>query len=265
MADSEEIVLVIEIKNNRPVDLLDLTRSLEALATQYRAFAKAKGYDVADENVRLYVHELRSGSIIAELASYAEQASMVLDHLTTLGGFVSHINEITNYFLGRRDNLPETDKKELQNISKIYEVTAKDQSAQFNTFVSEGGQVVQNFNFSIDSNEARSVQNGISRRLDKKPKDKEDEDEFEEEYLIIFQARGVASSKAGDLGIIDKFSEKPLRLRFSSEEAKAAILEEERVFKLVYVVRGKVETAGGVPVGYKIHEVLDTFERPDLG
>ena len=73
--------LTIEIKNTRPVQLSDMTAAFTAYAEEYQRFAQRDGHDVSGENVQLYVHELRTGSIIADLVSLADQASIVLDHL----------------------------------------------------------------------------------------------------------------------------------------------------------------------------------------
>jgi hypothetical protein len=57
--------------------------------------------------------------------------------------------------------------------------------------------------------------------------------------------KGLASSSArGDRGIIEKFSHKPVKLHFMSEEVKAAILEKsQNPFLMDYVVDGVVSTA----------------------
>ncbi|TCS64677.1 hypothetical protein [Varunaivibrio sulfuroxidans] len=137
--------LTLEIKNEKPVDLVVLAASLEAYANQYQDYVRSTGHDVKGENVRLYVQEMRSGSIIAELISLAEQISLVADHLDALGGFVTQIQEISEYYLGKRETKSEASDKELQRVSDFYEITAQDQGSQINTIVKDGGQVVQNF------------------------------------------------------------------------------------------------------------------------
>jgi hypothetical protein len=74
MADSAPM-LTVEYHPSRPVELLDLTASLHALGWQYKDFIEESGYD-PEGDVRLYIKELRSSSIIAELSN--DSATSVL-------------------------------------------------------------------------------------------------------------------------------------------------------------------------------------------
>ena len=57
----------------QPVELVTLTLALQSLARDYRRFmnddAKTRGVRIVDEDVKLYVTKVQSGSILAELAS----------------------------------------------------------------------------------------------------------------------------------------------------------------------------------------------------
>jgi hypothetical protein len=74
MTESEPII-TFKLENSKPVDLLDLTGSLAAFGEAYRDYVAGAGYDVEPGNVRLFIREIRTGSIIADLASMADQAS----------------------------------------------------------------------------------------------------------------------------------------------------------------------------------------------
>jgi hypothetical protein len=60
-------LLTVELSNGRPVDLVDLTTSLSALAQDFEEFSDKNSQDPIPGNVKLYVREMRSGSIIADL------------------------------------------------------------------------------------------------------------------------------------------------------------------------------------------------------
>ena len=55
----------------QPVELITLTLALQSLARDYRRFmnddARTRGVKIADEDVKLYVTKVESGSILAEL------------------------------------------------------------------------------------------------------------------------------------------------------------------------------------------------------
>jgi hypothetical protein len=99
--------LTIKIENKKPIELLDLTASLSALGQNYEEFVFSHGYDPKAGNVRLYITELRSGSIIAELQSLADQASFVLDHLDVFAGFVTNLDDLIKFFLNQKIATPE--------------------------------------------------------------------------------------------------------------------------------------------------------------
>ena len=70
----QEAGITVEIKNRNPVELEDLTRSLLSFADEYKRFMATHSDPLLEEDVRLYVKEIRPGSIIADLTPYAPLA-----------------------------------------------------------------------------------------------------------------------------------------------------------------------------------------------
>jgi hypothetical protein len=59
--------------------------------------------------------------------------------------------------------------------------------------------------------------------------------------LHLHQMRGVPKTSTGDRGIIEKFTKKPVKLRFMTPDVKARILDQPgNPFKMAYVVDGEV-------------------------
>src|SRR6266704_2395662 len=96
----DDAALEISFANQRPVELIDLAESFIALGRQYEEFVYSRGYDPQARNVRLYIVEIRSGSIIARLQEFAEQTSFILKHADVYAAFVTSLNEIVQYLLG---------------------------------------------------------------------------------------------------------------------------------------------------------------------
>jgi len=94
-----EPIITFKLENSKPVDLLDLTGSLAAFGEAYRDYVARAGYDIEPGNVRLFIREIRTGSVIAALASMADQASWILSHFDAAVGFVSRFDQILHYFL----------------------------------------------------------------------------------------------------------------------------------------------------------------------
>lgn len=252
--------LTISFKNQRPVELLDLTASLQALGQEYVEFVNAGGFDPQAGNVRLYVSELRTSSIIAELKALVDQASFVLEHIDVFAAFVANLNDVIGFFLDRSspEAKPEITKAAATRIFQIVEPVAKDGGSQL--ILSVTGDVTAPINVvTVNSADANVIQNRIRRFLGPPLPS---QGVFEREVLYLQQVRGDAKSHAGDRGVIETFSRKPVKLEFTNETAKNAVLEQPFPFKMAYLVDGRASTVEGQPALYKIYAVHEAFERP---
>jgi hypothetical protein len=151
-------------------------------------------------------------------------------------------------------------KSDLDNFSKIVEPVAKDMAAQLNVSVNDGSTVVMNFG--LTSIEANAVQNAIGRQTMLRPDDIE-QDFFEREALFFYQTRDDVKAQTGDKGVIERFSDKPVKLLFASEEVKRAVLEvEENIFRLVFIVDVRVHKVSGRVAAYTVYRVHERFDKP---
>ena len=104
-------LLTFKFDNKVPVALDDLTVSLNALAQFYQDYLHESGKAPPEEGVRLYVHDLRTGSIIAVLQAIADQGRLMFgehgvvptitsafDHADTLAGFLGTLNDVVQFF-----------------------------------------------------------------------------------------------------------------------------------------------------------------------
>jgi hypothetical protein len=250
--------LGIRLENKRPVELLDLTASLHAFGEEYGDFVNSHGFDPIADNVRLYITELRTGSIIAELQAIAEQSSFVLKHGEIFAAFLTHFSDIVGFFLtmSKPPNIPDVSRTEAERIAQIFEPVAKDSGSQL--FMNVKGDVTINYNYTSD--QANTIQNNVRRYLGPSHTHT---GPFTKEVMTLYQMRGD-TSKAGDRGIIEAFGKKPVKLEFMNEEAKRAILDRtDNPFRLAFIVDGIVSTADGKPALYKIYTVHDAIERPE--
>jgi hypothetical protein len=251
--------LGIRLENKRPVELLDLTASLHAFGEEYGDFVNSHGFDPIADNVRLYITELRTGSIIAEFHAIAEQSSFVLKHAEIFAAFLTSFNDIVGFFLTmtKPRDAPAVSRPEAERVAQIFEPVAKDSGSQLFLNVT-GGDVTINYNYTSD--QANTIQNNVRRYLGPSHTHS---GPFSKEVMTLHQMRGD-TSKAGDRGIIESFGKKPVKLEFMNEEAKRAILDrEDNPFRLAFVVDGIVSTADGKPALYKIYTVHDAIDRPE--
>ena len=196
MADAPLPALQIQYDNERPVDLLDLTGSLSALGERYQEFAAERG---AGEGARLYVREMRVGSIIAELQPLLEQMSFVLEHRETIAAFTANLNDLFRFFLALPPRPWDSDvsRRDAEQVQKILEPTAKDGGAQL--FLNINGDHAAPV-ININAERAGAIQSGARRFLDAVPLPANEF--FEGEVLYLKQVKDDPQAKTGDRGVI---------------------------------------------------------------
>jgi hypothetical protein len=251
-------LLTVELSNGRPVDLVDLTTSLSALAQDFEEFSNKNSQDPIPGNLKLYVREMRSGSIIADLMPLGDQLSWMIDHKDLLGAFVGHLNDLAQYFLagGEAENPPS--RQDAERFSQILEPVSKDNSAQYNIQATDYAKVEIHNHFHVGFVEANAIQNGVRRFLGPAIPAIEI---VRDRLLTLEQVKNVASAKTGDRGIIESVWPKAVKLQFLSETAKQQVLSlAENPFQRVFLVDAEVHAANGRPALYRIIEVKDIIE-----
>lgn len=249
-----EPIITFKLENSKPVDLLDLTGALAAFGETYRDYVAHAGYDVEPGNVRLFIREIRTGSIIADLVSMAEQASWVLSHLDAAAGFVSHFDKLLHYFL----YLPSAEvgaptKREASQVISVMEPVAKDGGA--NLILNVSGDV----HIHTNSQQANAIQNSARRLLG--PSVPTNEVHYDE-LLSLFQVRGDISSTVGDRGIIESISPLPVKLLFASEDVKRQIIgHADNPFQKLFLVDVEAKATEGKVRVYRVLIVKDVFDR----
>lgn len=258
--DMQEPGLAIEIDNGRPVELLDLTESFTALANEYlRHLQRTHPEDSASE-VRLYVKDIRAGSIIANLIALSPGIFEGLSYFNTVVSFSTFLKESYDFLTGKVSKKPENlEKKTLENLHKIVEPIAKDSASQLNISSVNGP---FNVFFNIGSAESNQAQNGIARLLRNDPSSST---KLHQRVLLYwYQARNDAKSASGDKGIIESISHLPVKVICATDSIKMdMILDKENPFKEAYIVDVAIETINDKPMVYKVITVHDKVPRTD--
>lgn len=236
MQDTE---LVLHIKNDKPVELVDFTMSMNAFANEY--------YAQTNHASQLYVKRLESGSIIATLLATAPQVLPFVNDLNTAIDFINHIKNCVDYLQNKTGHRPSDET--LQNMDKFLEPIAKDSQASININVYGDHNHVN-----IDSLQANAMQNQIKRELQSNTPEY---GIYTHQLLYFKQAR--ADNKQGFKGIIESISPKELKVCFTDEHTWKAVTE-NHPFNYAYIVDVDVQTIDGKPKLYKIlalHDIVD--------
>lgn len=263
MSEQKDIRLVIEINNKQPLELLDLTKSFVSLASQFNTYASKYGDSKEDREAKLYVKEIRSGSVIFELVEMATIGVIpFLENVNTIVGFAEFVKKSYNYLLGKEKEKPvDFTSNDLKDLSQIVNPVAADNGSQLNISTTING--VVHFHFNIGSMEANAAQNIIDKEV-KKLKSPELLDDIKTKVLLTwFQARNDMKSNVGNKGIIEDLSPKPMNIVIDDDAIKDEMLHKENPFTTVFVVDVKLQHVGGKTVAYKVVKLHGTFDIED--
>jgi hypothetical protein len=255
----DEAKLTIKIDNKHPVELTEFTSAFLAMGEEYKRYITKNDTTAVDEDIRLYIKEIKTGSIIADLQALAPLALPFVENATTIIGFTAHIKTGIDFLLGKSNEKPELEKQSYENLSVILAPVAKDNGSQINFSPTVNGNVVLNLN--VSSLEANAVQNACAREIAQL---KEPETGFHDKVLLYwYQARNDTKSKTGDRAIVESISPANVKTIFATESIKAKMIldDHENPFKSGYVVDVAVETVNGRP---KLYKITEFYERIDL-
>ncbi|CAA7614876.1 hypothetical protein [Magnetospirillum sp. SS-4] len=258
MLDADDIKLSIEIKNSRPVELLDLTDAFLSLSEQYQRFAQRGDYAVNGSETRLFIKEIRSGSIIADLVSMAPQAAFLVGQSKDLVDFAKDIKGVYEFFLGKHGDDPNRTAAELRDCAQILQPVAKDAGSQINLSVTVNGGTM--YQVIMDSTQANAIQNRVANHVAMQREVATGVREKQTFYW--YQARNDVRSSSGDKGVIEAISPSPVKVIFENERAKLDMIS-DRLFQLAFIVDVDVQTINGKPATYKVLNVHETFEKPE--
>ncbi len=260
----EETSLIVEIKNSNPVELVDLTNSLLALSRQYQRHAVRLEEVSSRQEAKLYIKEMRSGSIIAELTPYADFMKEAVNAVAPYAEPAKKVVEFAKYLKGGIDSLlkgtkppTEMSARDLKDISQILDVTAKDPGGMFRIIATENAHVQVTIN--VNSQDSNAVQNQATKNIEAM---KEPEKNRYNHQLMYWQtaSRGKPS-KTNDKATIDAISTRALPVFIEDPEIKKQMLSgEENPFLVGFFVDVEILTVRGEIKAYKIVGLNGTLE-----
>lgn len=248
--------LKLEIKNKRPIELLDLTASLTALGDEYLRHLEFEDPEAAASEVRLYVNEIHTGSVIATLMAASPQLVEAGTYAISVVSFAEKLHKGYKFLTGLGAKPHNLDNKTLQNLNSIAEPIAKDSASQLNIGTNFGPIIL-----TLNSGEANHAQNTIRRLM---AEDKSVTTGYHEQVVMYwYQARNDSKSAAGDRGIIESISDAPVKVLCVNERIKQQmVLDVENPFREAYIVDVAVETVKGKPAAYKVMALHEKIPRP---
>jgi hypothetical protein len=265
---AEEIVkqdtkLIIKISNKEPIELVDLTKSLFSLASQFSSYVEKNGTSKEEREARLFVKEIRSGSVIIELIELATVGLIPFaENMNTIFEFATYCKNVFAYLLKgseTEEDKPELSTTDYKELSAIVNPVAKDNASQINFSTTVNGNVILNFN--LDSTQSNAIQNIVKRQLNALKKPETEDDVYEKVVLTWFQARSDIKSKKGNKGVIESINKKELNVIFNDDSTKEEMLHGDiNPLTTAYVVDAKIENINGKPAVYRIMKLHEYFD-----
>lgn len=255
--DSPE--LLIEIKNTQPIELIDLTRSLIALCNQFNVHTSAISNSSEIREGKLYVKEIKTGSIILSLVELAIANNIpFIENMNSIITFAEQIKKVVNYFSKGEGEKPILTTADYKDYSSIMNPIAKDNSSQINFSTVINGNV--NLYVSTDSVGANALQNRVKNEIGELKQIDITQPAYSKVLFYWNQTKADLKSKKGNKGKIDSISEKDLNVIFADDAIQKEMIKgDEHPYKSTYVVDVTIETVNNIPKAYKIiklHEVI---------
>lgn len=165
-AEIQNVVLNIEIKNNKPLELTELTKSLISLSNQYNRHSEANGYSESERNAKLYVKKIETGSVLLDLIEFGSANVIPFAEATnTIVGFAQFLKSSVSYFLDSKGDKPSLSIQDCKELGQIVQPVARDNGSQLNVNVTVNGNV--NNYVSLNSTQSNALQNILKQEIKK--------------------------------------------------------------------------------------------------
>jgi hypothetical protein len=270
MVETEtHIEVVIDV--NEPIELGDFVSSFTAIANQYQRHMKLAHPDLKDD-AQVFVREIRSGSIIADLVPGIANIITAIDQTLIVEQFVQlYANRLSQYFdLGGRAK--DVSKNELNDFSGQIAAIArsKNGSGTISAVTYEDGnrQVKATIKFNADT-AIRATKEIENHRTELDAISSADR----ERVLMTFKRSDISNTaigvRSGERVIIEEISDKDLALIYGSPLSEERIKDqmrntEENIYHKGFVVDVNVTMRGGRAVAYAVthvHQIIDLVDE----
>lgn len=251
-------VLNIRIRNNRPVEINTLAKSLNGISSLYRGFLTDHDY-VFEVEPKLYVKKIQEGSIDIYLMG---QIATTLEFVNSMLEFCQHLNGVLEIFTKNKDTSGKNiTKKECTALYDLMDVTARDIDASLELSVMDNhGIIINGSVININVTDANSAQNTIRNLLENMNAPVQAEHTQVQMYWA--DANFISDKKHGQ-AIIESISNKPVGVKFAHEEDRKKCMTNHPDYPeiewqdLLYTVDVEALYVQDKLKGYRILKVYD--------
>lgn len=269
LVDESRANITITLDLKEPVEILDFASLFASLGRQFDKYIAENHPDVSGQ-ARIYIKEVRKGSIIAELVPQIKDLVDILDTVLMMSNFAGAVGmAIKKYISGER--IPGATKSDLSSVADMVKSVAHDSDGRADLEFVKYDQGVWNRSLvvSFDTADARRALETLESH--KRVLDKTDTADHER-VLMVFQQSNIKMTslgkRSGELVLIESLHPKPLPLIYASQLAEEQIKHEiteadDNIFKKCLDVDVNVELRDGKPVAYRVVHMHKIFDLPE--
>lgn len=243
---------------------IELAHYINSLSSEYYEYIRQSNNHLQPEDIRLYVSEIKTGSIITDLIAYsptllafAENANSIIDFARNLYDNINILRTKSPKQIADENILKQNS---LSNIQGLVEPILNDPKGE----ITLSGITIGNnstVSIHINSNDANRLYNTAQEVKDFKPTPKIN---FREKVLLIFtQTNASPKNTNNDKGIIESISKNKVNIRFDNDELKKTMLFDKHPYGVVFVVDIEIQTINDKPFIYKVLKIHECLEMDD--
>lgn len=267
--------IIMRLKTRDPIEIGDFVSAFTALGNEYERFIRVHRPDLAPE-ARIYVREVREGSIEAELVPMAMTGAAVMlnamDQILILEQFVRLYGGRLSTFFRPGGRLANATKTELVDFMDQVLAVANDPdgSAEIEAVEYLDGERKVKAGIQFRTRQAKTARAQIT---DQRQELQNRSDVDHERVLMRFVRPSIEDvalgKRTGERAQIDKVYPRALPVVYASDLAEQRIRHEmlqshENVFKKLFDVDVNVELrSDGKPMAYRIMTVHTVTDAPD--
>lgn len=265
--------IILNIQTQRPIELDDFVSAFSSIASQYDKFVRSE-YPELSGDAKIYVREVRAGSIEADLIPWAMQGLSaivnVIEQIQIVEKFVRTYGAVLGKYLNGSKE-PDATRSDLKDLMGAVTAIANDPNGRstLQAVAYEDGKKKIKAAIVFNTSQAREAQKQIE---DQKLLIEASTSADHQRVLMTFKQSNVKDTamgrRTGERVAIEDISSRDLPLIYASELAEQRIKHEvreadENVYKKGFIVDVNVQLVGGRPAGYRVtnlHQVIDLPE-----
>lgn len=261
--------LSLTLDLSEPVEIEDFARLFSGFGSQFDDYLRDE-HPQLKGHARLFVREVREGSIVADLVPSIPDLVGYMDNVLIVLGFASLFSKRVRSFISGI-GVPGFKKSDLSHVADTITAVSNDPNgvARLESIVYEEDGPKKRLEAQFTSSEARKAMETVERQ--KRELDAVERADHER-VLMTFEQSNIRSinvgKRSGELVKVDRISDKALALMYGSAMAEDRIKHEirdadENVYKKGFVVDVNVESRNGKPVAYSVTNFHHTVDLPD--